>query len=412
MADTVCRDCTRGFAHGAGAAASCPVCGSLRLVRHGELDALAIAHLDCDAFYAAIEKRDQPALRDRPVIIGHAGGRGVVTTACYVARRFGPRSAMPMFKALALCPHAVVIAPNMAKYREASRAIHSILAAATQVFEPVSLDEAYLDLSPHVRLDPRQPAVILAAIARRIEAELGITVSIGLAANRFLAKLASDLDKPRGFSIIGRAEACQVLGPMPVRRLMGVGPATAARLETLGITTIGHLQGAGEAELVAHFGRFGRRLAAYARGEDERDIMPSRPARSISSETTFAADIREPARLMDMAAPLVERVARRLASAGLAATSVVVKLKTADFRVQTRHRRLADPTCRADVIAAAARPLIRRAANGRAFRLIGIGVSDLVPGHTADPPDLFSELSPLARSITRAEPGDADGLKA
>lgn len=300
MTATVCRDCVRGFARDPGASSTCRFCGSRRLVHHRELETLGIAHLDCDAFYAAIEKRDQPGLRGRAVIVGHPGGRGVVTTACYIARQFGPRSAMPMFKALALCPHAVVIVPNMAKYREASRAIRSILATATPIMEPVSLDEAYLDLSADVRLDPRQPAVVLADIARRIEAEVGITVSIGLAANRFLAKLASDLDKPRGFSIIGRAEARAVLGPMPVRRLMGVGPATAARLEDIGIDTIGRLQGVGEAELVARFGRFGRRLAAFARGDDDREITPSRPAKSISSETTFAVDIRETGRLVEM----------------------------------------------------------------------------------------------------------------
>ncbi len=397
MANIVCRDCIRGFARGLDANAPCPACGSRRLVRHPELDALSIAHVDCDAFYAAIEKRDQPSLRDRPVIVGHPGGRGVVTTACYVARRFGPRSAMPMFKALSLCPQAVVIAPNMAKYREAGRAIRSILATATPVLEPVSLDEAYLDLSADIRLDPRPPAVILAEIARRVEAEIGITVSIGLAANRFLAKIASDLDKPRGFSTIGRAEAREVLSPMPVRRLMGVGPATAARLEALGIITIGRLQGVAEAELVARFGRFGRRLAGFARGDDDREITPSRPSKSISSETTFAADIREAGRLVAMAAPLVERVAQRLAAAGLAGTSVIVKLKSADFKVRTRNRRLADPTRRADVILAAARPLIERAADGRPFRLIGIGVSDLAPGAIADPPDLFTALAPEAR---------------
>lgn len=387
----LCRDCLHCFET---AAAACPRCGSGRLARHAELTDLAIAHIDCDAFYAAIEKRDDPSLRDRPVIVGHAGGRGVVTTACYVARRYGPRSAMPMFKALQLCPQAVVIAPDMEKYKRVSRQIRAILLRTTPIIEPVSLDEAYLDLSDGIRLSDERPARVLAEIALTVEREVGITISVGLSGNKFLAKLASDLDKPRGFAVIGRAEAAQFLAPLPVSRIMGVGAATAGRLETLGITTIGQLQAMPASELVARFGKFGRRLAQFSHGEDDREVVPARPAKSISAETTFDTDLRRSEQLADALRPLCARVAERLGRSSLAGRTVVLKLKTADFQVLTRHHRLPDPTRRAEVICAAALPLIAREANGRAFRLIGIGVTDLCSAVLADPPDLFARLSP------------------
>ena len=367
----------------------CAQCGSARCVSHDELGALTIAHIDCDAFFAAVEKRDNPALRDRPVIVGHAGGRGVVTTACYIARRYGPRSAMPMFRALELCPEAVVITPNMAKYREASQQIRAIFRAATPRIEPVSLDEAYLDLSADERTDRRPPPVILADIARRVEREVGISVSIGLSANKFLAKLASDLDKPRGFSVIGQAEAADFLAPLPVRKIAGVGAATAGRMERRGITTIGQLQELSEQQLVADYGKFGRRLAHYCRGEDSRRVTPFRRAKSVSAETTFAVNKQTPEDLCAALWPLCERVAARLQKADLAGVTVVLKLKTADFRLLTRHYRLANPTRRAKVIFRAASLLVEREARGAAFRLIGVGLADLSPGQAADPPDLF-----------------------
>jgi DNA polymerase-4 len=390
-ADTLCRDCLRlsKNAMATDATTTCPVCGSDRRVSHAELTALTIAHVDCDAFYAAVEKRDNPALADMPVIVGHPGGRGVVTTACYVARKFGPRSAMPMFRALELCPDAVVIPPDMAKYKRVSNRIREIFLAATPTIEPVSLDEAYLDLSADVRLHDRPAAVSLAEIALAIERDVGITVSVGLSHNKFLAKLASDLDKPRGFSVIGRAEASDFLKPLSVRKIMGVGEATARRMTDLGIATIGELQGVPESRLIARFGKFGRRLARFAHGEDERVVTPDRPTKSISAETTFATDIHDADRLREALRPLAERVAVRLGRADLAGWTVVLKLKTADFRTLTRNHRLADPTRRADVIHRCAAALIAREADGRAFRLIGVGVSDLCPPDNADPPDLF-----------------------
>ncbi|MCP5368760.1 MAG: DNA polymerase IV [Hyphomicrobiales bacterium] len=386
----LCRDC---LALWTGAGGDCPRCGSPRTVGHGELRDLAIAHIDCDAFYAAVEKRDDPSLRDKPLIVGHAGGRGVVTTACYIARQYGPRSAMPMFKALELCPHAVVLRPDMAKYKRVSDQIRAIFRAATEVIEPVSLDEAYLDLSDGLRADLRPPAVALAAIAQRVEREVGITVSIGLSYNKFLAKLASDLDKPRGFSVIGRGEARAFLRDLPVRKINGVGEATAQRMAKRGITRIGQLQEMSELQLVNDYGRFGRRLAQYAQGQDSRKVTPHRPSKSVSAETTFARDLNGAAQLIEALRPLCERVASRLERGGLAGTTVVLKLKTADFHLHTRNRRLPHPTQRAAEIFRQARTLVEREADGRFFRLIGIGVSDIVPAAEADPPDLFDGLA-------------------
>lgn len=381
----LCRDCCVPFRSGP----DCPRCGSLRVVEHDELFDLSIAHIDCDAFYASVEKRDDPTLADKPVLVGHPGGRGVVTTACYVARAFGPRSAMPMFKALELCPQAVVIPPDMAKYRAVSQHIRTLFLKATPMVEPLSLDEAYLDLSEDVRLVDRPPAVLLARLARAIERQVGITVSVGLSYNKFLAKMASDRNKPRGFSVIGRAEAVSMLSTMPVGALFGVGAATAARMAEAGVATIGQLQHLSEAELLARFGKFGRSLYLMARGEDGRRINPHRPAKSVSNETTFARDVRDFARLADTLDALALKVAGRLERGRLAGRTIVLKLKTADFKVLTRNHRLPDPTCRAEIITQVARALLEREADGRAFRLIGVGVSDLCASSEADPPDLF-----------------------
>jgi DNA polymerase-4 len=331
--------------------------------------------------------------KDKPVIVGHPGGRGVVTTACYVARRSGPRSAMPMFQALRLCPNAVVIPPNMEKYRQVSRQIRAILEAATPLVEPVSLDEAYLDLTAGVRIDDASPAVALARIAGAVEREVGITLSIGLSINKFLAKLASDRDKPRGFAVIGRAEARAFLAPLPVRAVMGVGAATAGKLEAMGIATVGQLQAVPAALLVARFGKFGRRLAQFAQGEDDRRVTPLRPAKSISAETTFGSDLRGIEPLAEALRPLCIRVADRLRRADVGGHTVVLKLKTNDFLVLTRNHRLNHPTQRADVIFSAAVSLLRREIGGRAFRLIGVGVADLRPATHADPPDLFAKVN-------------------
>ena len=387
MLTSLCRDCCElSDAEGD----RCPHCGSSRLVWHDEIETLSIAHIDCDAFYASVEKRDRPELKPLPVIVGHPGGRGVVTTACYIARRFGVRSAMPMFQALERCPDAVVVAPEMAKYRAVSARIREIFERATPLIEPVSLDEAYLDLCDDARLDPAPAAQALALIASRVEDEIGITVSIGLSGNKFLAKLASELRKPRGYSIIGEREAPAFLATLPVDKINGVGTVMARRLEAGGIRTIGDLQGLSEAELVARYGRFGRRLAGFAHGRDERSVTPHRASKSISAETTFRQDIASPLQLIEAARPLCERIAAQLVRKRFAGATVVVKMKTADFRILTRHKRLAHPTQRADVLIEAAAPLIAKEADGRRFRLIGVGVDQLSPAETADPPDLFA----------------------
>ncbi len=391
LGGTLCRACLTTWTDWTPPSRSyaCPNCQLPTLRAHDELYALDIAHIDCDAFYASVEKRDNPELRDKPVIVGHAGGRGVVTTACYIARKFGPRSAMPMFKALRLCPEAVVIPPDMAKYKKVSQQIRSFMLDLTSVIEPVSLDEAYLDLSPEARLDPRPAAIQLAGLAKRVKAEVGISISIGLAANKFLAKIASDLEKPRGFSVIGRAEARSVLAPMPVSRIHGVGPAATRQLEAADIHTIHQLQRMSEHELVTLFGKFGRRLAAYVMGEDPRSVSSARASKSVSAETTFSEDTRSRDDLIAAADRLCERVAQRLQNAKLSGGTIVLKLKTGDFRTQTRNRRLAAPTQRAEVLKRHVAQLVNDECDGRWFRLIGVGVSDVGPEDAADPPDLF-----------------------
>ena len=397
MMRALCRDCCATID---GSATVCGRCGGTRLLPHAEVETLGIAHVDCDAFYASVEKRDRPELVREPLIVGHAGGRGVVVTACYVARTFGVRSAMPMFQALELCPHGTVIAPDMAKYKRVSEAIRAIFASTTAIVEPVSLDEAYLDLTDDHRIQASSAAEGLAAMSKRIESEIGITVSIGLAGNKFLAKLASELQKPRGFSVIGRAEAKCFLAPLSVRKIHGVGAVTARRMEESGLQTIGDLQALKDQELVARFGKFGHRLALFAHGEDDRAVTPFRPAKSISAETTFGQDTASSTRLREVAQGLCDRVAAQLARKGVAGTSIVLKLKTSDFRILTRSRRLSHPTQRATLIYESIAALIDREADGRTFRLIGVGVGDLGSAAGADPADLFTFAS---------RPGDITG---
>ncbi len=355
---------------------------------HPELFDLAIAHIDCDAFYASVEKRDRPELRDKPVIVG-GGRRGVVSAACYTARLYGVRSAMPMFKALKLCPDAVVIRPAMSKYSAIGRRIRQLMQETTPLVEPLSIDEAFLDLTGTDVLHGGPPARTLAALALKIEAEERVTVSIGLSYNKSLAKIASDLDKPHGFSVLGRADAPGFLAAQPVSLIWGVGKALRAQLERAGIRQIGDLLGYEESELVLRFGAMGRRLYHFSRGEDARSVSPDGAAKSISSETTFEYDLTELADLENALWPLCEKVARRLKRAELAGGAAVLKLKTAQFRIITRHRRLEDPTQLAGRLFETARPILAAEADGRAFRLIGIGCDDLRPADLADPPSLL-----------------------
>jgi DNA polymerase-4 len=357
------------------------------LVRHREIESLSIAHVDCDAFYAAIEKRDDPSLADRPVIVG-GGRRGVVAAACYVARTYGVKSAMPMFEAVRLCPSAVVVRPDMTKYARVGREVRRLMLELTPLVEPLSIDEAFLDLSGTERLHGMVPAKSLARFALRVEATLGITVSVGLSCNKFLAKIASDLDKPRGFAVLGAGEAAAYLAPRPVGFIFGVGKATQTRLARDGYRLITDLQRASETELMRRYGEEGRRLARLARGIDARDVSPRRQPKSLSSETTFDRDMSAFRPLERCLWTLTEEVSDRLKGKALAGSTVTLKLKTADFKLRTRARSLDDPTQLAAKIFATGRGLLMRETDGTKFRLLGIGVSTLCPADLADPTDL------------------------
>ncbi|MBS7541440.1 DNA polymerase IV [Ancylobacter lacus] len=393
-----CRDCLASVTR----EGRCPSCGSPRVIRHPELFKLHIAHIDCDAFYAAVEKRDDPSLRDRPVIIG-GGRRGVVSTACYIARIRGVRSAMPMFRARELCPEAVVIRPNMAKYVAVGRQVRERMLRLTPLVEPLSIDEAFLDLAGTERLHGEPPARTLARLAREVEAEIGITLSIGLAANKFLAKIASDLDKPRGFAVIGAAEAQAFLAPRSVGSIWGVGRATQERLARDGYRLIADLQAAGENDLARRYGAEGLRLARLARGEDSRRVNPERETKSISAETTFDSDIHDLRTLEQSLYPLAEKVSARMKKAGFAGRTVTLKLKTADFRLVTRARSLENPTQLAHRIFASARDLLaREATDAVRYRLIGVGLSELCDPALADPPVLIDPSAAKKGAAERA----------
>jgi DNA polymerase IV len=378
--DALCRDCLARFPGGR----RCPSCGSPRILQHPEIDTLSIAHLDCDAFYASVEKRDDPSLRDRPVIVG-GGRRGVVTTACYIARIDGVRSAMPMFKALKLCPQAVVVKPRMDHYISVSRQIRALMLDLTPLVEPLSLDEAFLDLSGTQRLHHAPPAVLMARLQNRIESEIGIPVSVGLSHNKFLAKIASDLDKPRGFAVIGRAETLDFLSEKPVSLIWGVGRAGTESLARDGIRTFADLRRPDRKALNARYGSMGERLWHLARGIDTRPVSPHRAPKSISTETTFDTDIADPESLARTLWRLCERVSARAKSAGLGGTTVTLKLKRADFSLLTRRHALSEPTQMADRLYRAALPLLHRDMERAPFRLIGIGLSDLSDAAQADP---------------------------
>jgi DNA polymerase IV len=398
-----CRDCLAVQSRGA---IRCEACGSPRLTRHAELGTLHLAHIDCDAFYAAIEKRDNPELKDKPVIVG-GGKRGVVSTACYIARIKGVRSAMPMFKALEACPEAIVIPPDMEKYVRVGREVRAMMQALTPLVEPLSIDEAFLDLAGTERLHRRPPALVLAEFARDVERQIGITVSIGLSYCKFLAKIASDMMKPRGFSVIGEAEALGFLAAQPVTLIWGVGKAFAATLEGDGIRSIGQLQRMEKGELMKRYGAMGGRLYHLSRGQDVREVEPDQDAKSISAETTFDIDLAKPADLVPVLRALSEKVSSRLKKSALAGRTVVLKLRTRDFKIRTRSRQLGDPTRLADRIFQTGLNLLEREMDGTYYRLLGIAVSDLTDDGKADPPDLVDDK---ARRRALAE-GAIDALR-
>jgi len=393
-----CRQCFTDTA----SAKRCPACGSPRILSHPELYDLSIAHMDCDAFYASVEKRENPELADKPVIVG-GGKRGVVSTCCYVARIRGVHSAMPMFQALKVCPDAVVIKPRMSLYAEVSKQIRKMMDDLSPSIEPLSLDEAFIDLTGTERLHGHPPAVMLAKLTKRMKDELGITGSIGLSHNKFLAKIASDQDKPRGFAVIGRVETQEFLSQQKVGIIWGVGTATRASLERAGIRTIADLLRWDQTDLIARFGSMGERLWHLARGQDKRRVSSHAPVKSISNETTFFEDTSDPDLLDGHIWRLAENVADRAKAKSQAGRVVTLKLKTADFKTLTRRITLPDATQSADRIYRTARSLFDQTGNRGPFRLIGVGISQIVSESEADrAPDLLDPDSGKRIKVEKA----------
>mgnify|MGYP003634812328 FL=1 len=398
--DWLCRDCLH-YGSLARLPERCPACGSPRLLSHAELFSLTTAHVDCDAFYASVEKRDDPSLRDKPLIIG-GGVRGVVSTCCYIARQSGIRSAMPMFKARELCPDAVIIKPNMAKYVEVSRQIRAKMDALTPLVEPISIDEAFLDLAGTQILHKAPPAVVLARFARAVERDIGVSISVGLSHNKFLAKVASDLDKPRGFAVIGAAETLEFLAPRPISLIYGVGKVLAETLRKDGLLTIGQLQHESPDRLMRRYGETGARLARLCRGEDSRKITTNGEMKTVSSETTFNTDIASLEALSTELLKVTERLSERLKAKSIVGDTVTLKLKSAGFRLRTRARHLMIPTQLANVIYETGLSLLEPEADGTAFRLIGIGVSGIDAANGSDPADLLEPAVARKAAAERA----------
>ncbi|WPY93468.1 DNA polymerase IV [Limimaricola variabilis] len=401
---SLCRACCHAFEAGT----RCPACRSPRVTSHPELYTLSIAHMDCDAFFASVEKRDNPDLVDKPVIVG-GGRRGVVSTACYLARIRGVKSAMPMFQALRLCPDAVVVKPRFEAYSEASRAIRAMMEEMTPAIEPLSLDEAFMDFTGTERLHGAPPAVMLARLTRRMQDELGLTGSIGLSHNKFLAKMASDFDKPRGFSVIGKAETVDLLRPKPIGLIWGVGPAAQASLDAVGIRTFEDVLRWELSDLVRRFGGLGERIWHLARGEDRRRVNPREAVRSISNETTFDSDTGDPEILDGHVWRMAEKVASRAKARDLVGRVVTLKLKRADHTLLTRRVSLRAPTQTADTLYRTARGLFDARGESGAYRLLGVGLSELSEAATAMPEtDL---LDPGRAARERAERA-ADAIRA
>lgn len=357
-------------------------------------------HLDMDAFYASVEIRERPELAGLPVVVGGAReSRGVVAAASYAARRFGIHSAMPMASALQRCPELVVLPVRMSLYAAESRRIQEILERYTPLIEPLSLDEAFLDVRASTRLFGSVPEIAL-RIKREIRAELGLTASVGIAPVKFAAKIASDLGKPDGFLVVEPGELQAFLRPLPVARLWGVGWVGEQTLHRLGLRSIGDVARRDEAFMERHFGRHGQHLHQLARGIDPREVVPERDVKSVSNETTFATDIADRDALRAILLQLVEQVAWRLRNKGLAGRTVQLKARYADFTTVTRALTLAAPTDTTAAIWRAASLLLDRLPRpGAALRLLGVGVSGFT-GATAEQADLFA-AAPAADGIDR-----------
>jgi len=403
-----CRDCLKEVSAGD---RRCKACGSPRLIRHPELHELSIAHIDCDAFYAAVEKRDDPELRDKPVIVGGAV-RGVVSTACYIARIKGVKSAMPIFQARKLCPEAVIVRPNLAKYAEAGQKVRALMNEVTPLVQPVSIDEAFLDLSGTTRLHGMSPALTLARLIQKIEKDVGVTASVGLSHNKFLAKMASDMQKPRGFSVIGKAETLAILAERPVGAIWGVGKAMQERLAKQGIERISQLQGMELGDLMKRFGGMGQRLYYLSRGLDWRPVATGDEAKTISAETTFNEDLSAYTDLESELWRLCQKVSRRAKKSGFVGHAVTLKLKDTKFASRTRATSLRDASNMAHVLFEAGKQLLRHEADGTSFRLIGVGISRLeetqaAPAMTLDPKQDQLTKAELAMDTIRGKFGHA-----
>ena len=383
---SICRDCFSTFNN---QILYCHNCNSLKIINHNEIEKLNIAHVDCDAFYASIEKRDNPNYKNTPIIIG-GGKRGVVATACYIARTKGVKSAMPMYKALKLCPEAIIIKPNMQKYKIASDKIIKIMREMTPLVEPLSLDEAFLDLSGTTRLHKKIPAVILAELSKKIIEKVGISVSVGLSYNKFLAKICSDIDKPRGFSIINKKEASNFLKDKPVEVLWGVGKTLKNKLNNDGIKTIGQIKEMEINEVITKYGAIGSHIHKLSNAEDNRVIKPFRKVKSISHEKTFEKDTNDEDFLKKTLWSLCEKVSNRSKNKGLGGNTINLKIKTKDFKLISRSITIDEPTQIGEIIFQAAKLLLLREINTNKFRLLGVGLSNLKEAEICDLYDLIN----------------------
>ena len=369
---SLCRDCFNLYEDNI----RCPNCNSPSILNHSELYKLSIAHMDCDAFYASVEKRDNRTLADKPVIIG-GGKRGVVSTACYIARMKGVRSAMPMFQALQKCPEAIVIKPRMELYSEVSKSIRQMMMELTPAVEPLSLDEAFLDLTGTEKLHGSPPAVQLCMLLKRISNELGITGSVGLSHNKFLAKIASDLEKPKGFSIIGKEETDAFLLDKPVRLIWGVGTTFQDKLENDGIRKFSDIKTRSKEVLIKRYGQTGLRLWHLARGQDYRRILANAPVKSISPETTFFEDTSDKNLLDGHIWRLCEKVTDRAKATNRIGSVISIKLKRKDHTQISRRLSLREPTQMCSLIYQAAKSLLDKVEDKGPFRLIGVNLSKI-----------------------------------
>jgi DNA polymerase-4 len=367
----------------------------------------AILHIDMDAFYASVEEQDRPTLKGKPLIVGGTGGRGVVAAASYAVRRFGVRSAMPMREALRLCPQAIVVHPRMARYKEISDQVFAIFRQFTPQVEGLSLDEAFLDVTASQQL-LGNPEAIGAEIRRRIAQQTGLTASVGIATNKLLAKIASDLNKPDGMCRIDAGNIREILDPLPIHKLFGVGQKTLPTVLAAGIRTFGDARVAGDEVLWRAFGKHGKAMRDRASGLDDRPVEPDREEKSISAEETFDKDIRAQPELTAQLKGLADRTASRLRGQKLLAGRVSVKIRRSDFTTYTRQRALEPPTQDTAVVAAAAEALLMgwlASQPKAAVRLLGVGVSDL---QQLVQSDLFS--GPASDSSSRLDSA-VDGIR-